>query len=520
MALNRLGVLALASSPIVTETALQNLILQGVPGHDIDNKTKGGVYERIARNEAASEATLLLLVGEVKQLASNGFIPSSCSRTFHNVALNKNASPKVLSKLLASTSDYHTHQNIAKNPNASSTILSSIIRAAYLYPKGDDPPMAQRNITLKFTACHPNTPSIYLESFAEDKNESIRGAVASNPKASPYLLNYLSTDTEFSVRMNIATNTSTPKDVLLRLCENGGDFIQDVAREFIAYDYENFPIRVAIARNVSACYDALALLSMDANSYVRMAVASNPLVDVDEIFGLDDKSNHRVLARHSKDVKTLGHLYSSGIDDILQNVASNPCAPPSLLERLATSESSMVRSKVASNSNTDAHVLANLSRDSDVWVRSNVAKNRSTPSNILNTLVSFSEDEQVVCSAIENPATGAEAVALCLGSIVETLDAIRPDDSQFNTTRLLKALSHRDDLPPSVLARMSKSRFADFRIAMTTNSRLPSSEIARLSKEPVQFVVNFIADNPKVQGAADTLSALLSSSGFSRFGCR
>ena len=70
MAFNRLGVLALASSPIATEIALQNLILQGVPGHDIDDKTKGRVYEKIAKNEAASEATLLLLVAEVKQLAS------------------------------------------------------------------------------------------------------------------------------------------------------------------------------------------------------------------------------------------------------------------------------------------------------------------------------------------------------------------------------------------------------------------------------------------------------------------
>ena len=212
IALNRLGVLALASSPIATETALQNLILQGVPGHDIDDETKGRVYERIARNEAASEATLLLLVEEVEKLASNGFIPSSCSRTFHSVALNRNASPKVLSKLLEATIDDHTQQNIAKNPNASSKNLSFIIRESY----------PQRIVTLKHTACHPNTPSTHLESFAKDKNEYIRGAVASNPKAPPHLLSHLSTDTDFFVRLNTAANTSTPKEALLRLCENGG----------------------------------------------------------------------------------------------------------------------------------------------------------------------------------------------------------------------------------------------------------------------------------------------------------
>ena len=163
MSLNRLGVLALASSPIATEIALQNLILQGVPGHDIDDKTKGRVYERIAKNEAASEATLLLLVEEVEQLASNGFLPSYCSQTFHNVALNKNASPEVLSKLLEVTSDDHTQQNIAKNPNASSAILVWVIRASRSDPKRSDPPMARRNVTLKLAACHPNTPSRYLQ---------------------------------------------------------------------------------------------------------------------------------------------------------------------------------------------------------------------------------------------------------------------------------------------------------------------------------------------------------------------
>ena len=103
---------------------------------------------------------------------------------------------------------------------------------------------------------------------------------------------------------------------------------------------------------------------------------------------------------------------------------------------------------------------------------------------------------------------------------MNSLDSLHPNDSQYNITRLLKALSHRDDLPPAILALMSKSRFADLRIAMTTNSSLPSSEIVRLSKEPVQFVANFIADNPKVQGAADALSALLSVSGYSRPGCQ
>lgn len=515
MALNRLGVLALASSPIAAEIALQNLILQGVPGHDIDDKTKGRVYERIAKNEAASEATLLLLVAEVKHLASNGFIPSSCSRTFHNVALNRNASPMVLSKLLEATSDDHTRQNIARNPNASSGTLLSIIKESYLCPKGDNPAMAQRNVTLKLVAAHPNAPLVYLESFAEDKNESIRGAVASNPKASPYLLSYLSTDTEFSVRMNVATNPSTPKEVLLRLCENGGDF---VIRNGVADDDDFVSIRVAVARNASTGNDALKLLSMDKYLSVRLAVASNPLVDVDEIFGLEDKLSLCVLARYSKNVKTLDHLGASGTDGIVKNVASNPCVPPGLLERLSTSDDLMMRSEVALNSNAGISVLEKLSRDSDVWVRSNVAKNRSTPPDILNRLVSFSEDEQVVCSAIENPSTSSEAVASCLRSIMNSLDSVRPNDPHISISRLLESLSHRNDVPPTVLALMSKSRFADLRIAMTSNSKLPSSEIARLSKEPVQFVVNFIADNPKVQGAADALSALLSVSGYSRPG--
>lgn len=138
-------------------------------------------------------------------------------------------------------------------------------------------------------------------------------------------------------------------------------------------------IRVAVARNASTGNDALKLLSMDKSLSVRLAVASNPLVDVDEIFGLEDKLNLCVLARYSKNVKTLDHLGASGTDGIVKNVASNPCVPPGLLERLSTSDDLMVRSEVALNSNAGISVLEKLSRDSDVWVRSNVAKNRSTP---------------------------------------------------------------------------------------------------------------------------------------------
>ena len=373
--------------------------------------------------------------------------------------------------------------------------------------------MAQRNVTLKLAACHPNTPSRYLQKFAKDKNESIRGAVASNPKTPPHLLSQLSNDEEITVRINVARNESTPKEVLLRLSRGHENFFEGMDQ----YDDEDYAsVRAAVACNASAGNDALALLSADKDESVRSAVARNPLVDVDEVFGLDDKLNHHLLASYSKDAKTLDHLSTSGIIGVAVNVARNPCAPPDLLERLATSETPDVRFEVALNSNTDVSVLENLSRDSNVWVRSNVAKNRSTPSNILNRLVSFSEDEQVVCSAIENPATGVEAVASCLRSIMDTLDSTSPYDSHVNIPRLLESLSHRDDLPTAVLSQMSKSRFVDIRISVTTNARLPSSDLARLSREPVQFVVNFIADNPKVQGTTDALSGILSPSGYSK----
>ena len=496
-ALSKLGLLALASSPLATEIALQNLIQLNVPGHDIDDKTKGLVYERIAENEAASAATLSLLLDHVKQLEINGFVPSSCNRSFHRIALNKNASSEVLAKLLEAAST--THLCVAKHPNTSQDVLSSIINACYSHPENGSP-VIRRTVPVKYAATHPNTPLSFLESFADDANPDIRFAVASNPSLPPHLLSRLSMDEEMTIRMKVASNKSTPKEDLFRLCRD-----------------DHYLIRVAIAHNVSADNGALALLSMDADATVRASLAGNPNIDPDDIFDVKDKLNYRALAYYSRDAGKLKFL--STVEDasveVKAGVARNSCAAKDTLARLAHSEEREVRAAVATNENTPPSILLLLSNDPDAYVRASVASNQSTSSEILNRFASVHGDQQGVYHSIKNPATDPETVGAYFTSLMSAIESNQRGISQVHILSMLSAICHRDDVPLSVLSLMSKCKFSEVRIAMAKNRRLPTSELSRLSKDPAQDVANAVADNAPVQGAADAISCLLSSHGFS-----
>jgi predicted RNA-binding protein YlxR (DUF448 family) len=194
----------------------------------------------------------------------------------------------------------------------------------------------------------------------------------------------------------------------------------------------------------------------------------------------------------------LSFLYSSRAGEIdLSLLARNPYTPIEILERLAASE--------------------------DRGIRSCVAQNKSTPSVILNKLVTLEEDEYVVRYAIGNPATDPEAIASYVRPVLLFLDSFRLNNPGFINVDagrfywILDSSSRRNDVPSSDLTLIYNNEMAD-RKSLAMNSRLPSSDLLRLSKDQDHDVVQSIADNPKVQGAADALSGRLSSSGFSKPG--
>ena len=333
---------------------------------------------------------------------------------------------------------------------------------------------------LRCVAAHPNTPLSNLESLAENADALIRSAVVSNPKAPTHLLSRLSMDKHCSVRKSVARNTSTSKEDLFRLCKDG-----------------HFLIREAVANNISADKKTLALLSVDTDLRVdvRMAVAKNPNIDPDEIFGLDDELNYRALAFSSRDAGKL--------------------------EFLSTVDDKNVRAAVAQNENAPPSTLLILSKDPDAHVRSHVASNQSTPPEILNGFVlNVEEDQRVVYCSIANPAIDPEPVGECFTSLMSTGELDQRVHLGLGLgvgleLEVMRALSRRDDIPSSALALMSKSRIAKIRIAMAKNRRLPHSDLLSLSEENDQKVANAVADNPTVQGAADAISCLISTHGCS-----
>jgi hypothetical protein len=84
----------------------------------------------------------------------------------------------------------------------------------------------------------------------------------------------------------------------------------------------------------------------------------------------------------------------------LENIATDPCTPIALLERLAAHPISELRGAVSENKNTPLHTIWTLSKDSDPDVRYQLAENHRLPLPLISALIG-DENPYVACRAIK-----------------------------------------------------------------------------------------------------------------------
>lgn len=138
---------------------------------------------------------------------------------------------------------------------------------------------------------------------------------------------------------------------------------------------ESSKVREAVASNRSTPREILAELVADPSEDVRTALATTT-TDLDILRPLTDDGSERVLAGLAANVsaapEVLGKL-TGGTKRVREALAANPAAPAEALSQLAQDEHGPVRESVANNSNTPTTALEQLRNDRRIPARTAAA---------------------------------------------------------------------------------------------------------------------------------------------------
>ncbi|HNB22569.1 MAG TPA: hypothetical protein PKZ32_09135, partial [Candidatus Melainabacteria bacterium] len=135
-------------------------------------------------------------------------------------------------------------------------------------------------------------------------------------------------------------------------------------------------VRVAVAQNTRTPKDILAKLAKDESLTVRQAVAQNPSTPpeiIDELAGTTDEVIFEALLRNSRmpQPATLTKLTKAGIPKVLESIGSNPKTPPDVLHGLVMGpvHTEFLLLSLARNPNTPPDVVLRLCKIGDRLVR-------------------------------------------------------------------------------------------------------------------------------------------------------
>jgi hypothetical protein len=206
-------------------------------------------------------------------------------------------------------------------------------------------------------ASNPSAPLSVLEQLAKDNDDSVRTKVAGNPSTLPTFLEKLGDDSNKVVREIVAGNPNCPPQVIQHLF-NQGDFHEIISRnpntpaailETLTRSPQK-PIRLNVCSHPNTPTVVLDELATDEDPSIRYLVAGNP------------NTSERALKLLSSDAYLEKTEYMPR-PIVVEAVASNPKAPPELLEAVYRQHMSSVYIKpnIASNPNTPEWILRYLS---------------------------------------------------------------------------------------------------------------------------------------------------------------
>ena len=207
-------------------------------------------------------------------------------------------------------------------------------------------------------ARNPELPLRARAHLAQDDDWWVRAAVAENPNAQPAELTALAAEQgHVTIREHVAAHVHTPGQVLLRLARDG-----DPA------------VRAQVARNPSTPPQALALLASDERFGTREAVAAHPLCDPATLEHLARDDNERVRLVANLRLRRVGDSDAvNALDTRRRNVklalTSQPDLSATLLERLASDRSPLIRAQIGLHPSITNATLDKLMTDPELSVR-------------------------------------------------------------------------------------------------------------------------------------------------------
>ena len=188
-------------------------------------------------------------------------------------AANSKTSPKRLA-MLAKSKNNQVRRNVARNPNTSPETLRDLA----------NPEIESNEDVREYVYSNPNCPPDILTAVAESSDGSLDRIIAENPNTPPETLRKLATKgrgDNFWLRRSVVGNENCPPDILSDLAKNDPELYVRVvaisnpsipveALEFLANDTEK-QIRMNVAKNEKTPRDILIKLSKDPSHFVSDA---------------------------------------------------------------------------------------------------------------------------------------------------------------------------------------------------------------------------------------------------------
>ena len=301
-----------------------------------------------------------------------------------------------------------------------------------------------------------------MTNYTNQKLE-VRKQLAKAEDTTPDILAALSKDSDAEVRLLVASNPSTPVNVLQHLGEEFPDAITDnpIFNLLLLENLDTYFIKLSLARSSTTPKETLTKLA-NARYYseeeIVRAVANNPSTPIPVLEKLAIWSPEPDENSQPEDA-----------DWVHAGVASNPNTPVHVLEKLAKHPSPYVREQVASNSNTPIFILeALVNNRTKSYLYSNVllaiANNPKTPLPTVTSLLEYlagEKDGKFRQAVLNHPHVTNTATKIVNfvnrkpGTTVELLEKLATDkrrhirhlvaEHPLASTEILKSLSHDKD---------------------------------------------------------------------------
>ena len=244
----------------------------------------------------------------------------------------------------------------------------------------------------------------------------IRSGVASNESTPPDILRQLSKDPDGKVRSYVAKNKSTPLDVLMQLAKDSDEAVQstlaesdlkspELVQQLLKTQWNT--VIATIAENESTPVDVLKILSTNTDTYRSGVIFFRPYRVIDYPICL------AVAKNKSTPDDVSARIFSQLANDpdvfVREAVAECKSTPPDILSRLSEDSEVRVRVRVSKNESTPPGALRQLFWDSEDSIRVNIAANKSTPPDLINQLVEDS-DANIREAVAKNESTPIKAL--------------------------------------------------------------------------------------------------------------